>query len=128
MDGKSAHADRPTPSGDRGGRRQLYVIGGYKQAGLSIWQPVASVYAYDPAMDTWAERAPMPTPRGALSVTLHDGKLYAIGGYDRKANSAAVEVYDPEGNTWAARTPLPTPRDHLAAAPCPGKCMQSADA
>ena len=100
---------------------KLYVIGGYKQSGLSVWHPVATVFAYDPAIDTWAERASMPTPRGALSVTAHDGKLYAIGGYDRKANSAAVEVYDPEHNTWAVRAPLPTPRDHLAAATVSGK-------
>ena len=100
---------------------KLYVIGGYKQSGLSVWQPIATVYAYDPSTDTWAERAPMPTPRGALSVTVHDGKLYVIGGYDRKANSAAVEVYDPERNTWAERATLPTPRDHLAAATVSGK-------
>ena len=63
----------------------------------------------------------MPTPRGALSVTELDGKLYAIGGYDREANIAAVEVYDPEQNTWAERAPLPTPRDHLATATVSGK-------
>jgi N-acetylneuraminic acid mutarotase len=56
-----------------------------------------------------------------LSVTEYEGKLYAIGGYDRKANSAAVEVYDPQRNTWAARAPLPTPRDHLATATVSGK-------
>jgi N-acetylneuraminic acid mutarotase len=100
---------------------KLYVIGGYTQSGFSIWQPVATVYAYDPATNAWTERAPMPTPRGALSVTEHDGKLYAIGGYDRTANSAAVEVYDPERNTWTERAPLPTPRDHLAAATVSGK-------
>ena len=102
-----------------GGR--LYVIGGYKQSGLGIWQPAATVYAYDSATDTWFERAPMPTSRGALSVTEHEGKLYAIGGYDREANSAAVEVYDPVSNTWASRASLPTPRDHLAAATVAGK-------
>ena len=105
--------------GVTGGR--LYVIGGYMQSGLSVWQPAATVYAYDPATDIWAERAPMPTARGALSVTEHEGKLYAIGGYDRKANSAAVEVYDPARNTWASRAALPTPRDHLAAATVAGK-------
>jgi N-acetylneuraminic acid mutarotase len=105
--------------GVTGGR--LYVIGGYRQSGLSVWQPVATVYAYDPATDTWAERAPMPTARGALSVTAHEGKLYAIGGYDGKANSAAVEVYDPARNLWASRASLPTPRDHLAAATVSGK-------
>ncbi|MDR4461154.1 MAG: hypothetical protein MRJ67_11655 [Nitrospirales bacterium] len=103
-------------AGDR-----LFIIGGYKQSGLSVWEPVATVYAYDPTTDTWAERAPMPTPRGALSVAEHNGKLYAIGGYDRKANSAAVEVYDPDHNTWMVRAPLPTPRDHLAAATLSGK-------
>ena len=105
--------------GVTGGR--LYVIGGYTQSGLTVWHPVATVYAYDPATDSWAERATMPTARGALSVTVHEGKLYAIGGYDRNANSAAVEVYDPERNTWTSRAPLPTPRDHLAAATVSGK-------
>ena len=100
---------------------RLYVIGGYRHAGLNVWNPVATVYAYDPATDTWAERAAMPTARGALSVTVHEGKLYAIGGYDRTANSAAVEVYDPVRNFWASRAPLPTPRDHLATATVSGK-------
>jgi len=102
-----------------GGR--LYVIGGYKQSALSVWGPVATVYRYDPATDVWTERAPMPTARGALSVAVHDGKLYAIGGYEAKANSAAVEVYDPAANSWASRAPLPTPRDHLATATAAGK-------
>jgi N-acetylneuraminic acid mutarotase len=100
---------------------RLYVIGGYTQSGLTVWHPVATVYAYDPATGTWAERAPMSTPRGALSVTEHDGRLYAIGGFDRKANSAAVEVYDPKRNLWVSRAPLPTPRDHLATATVAGK-------
>jgi N-acetylneuraminic acid mutarotase len=102
-----------------GGR--LYIIGGYKQSAMSVWGPVATVYAYDPATDSWSERAAMPTARGALSVTVHDGKLYAIGGYGDRANSAAVEVYDPVRNSWASRAPLPTPRDHLATATAAGR-------
>jgi N-acetylneuraminic acid mutarotase len=105
--------------GVAGGR--LYVIGGYKQSGLSVWGPVATLYVYDPAADAWNERAPMPTARGALSVTVYDGKLYAIGGYEGKANSAAVEVYDPVRNSWTGRAPLPTPRDHLATSAAAGK-------
>lgn len=99
---------------------KLFIIGGYKQSGFSIWHAVATVYAYDPAMDTWAERARMPTPRGALSVAQHDGKLYAIGGYNGETNSAAVEAYDPERDAWTVRAQLPTPRDHLAAATMSG--------
>ena len=105
--------------GVSGGR--LYVIGGYAQSALSVWNPVATVYAYDPASDSWTERASMPTARGALSVTEHDGKLYAVGGFDRKANNAQVEVYDPARNEWTTAAPLPTPRDHLATATVAGK-------
>jgi N-acetylneuraminic acid mutarotase len=100
---------------------RLYIIGGYKQAGLSVWGPVATVYVYDPPTDAWSEGAPMPTARGALSVTAHDGKLLAIGGYEGRANSAAVEVFDPAQNIWSAHRPLPTPRDHLATATAAGK-------
>jgi N-acetylneuraminic acid mutarotase len=100
---------------------RLYIIGGYKQSGLSVWDPVATVYAYDPATDAWSERAAMPTARGALSVTTHEDKLYAIGGYEGRSNSAAVEVYDPVQNSWSAAAPLPTPRDHLATATVAGK-------
>jgi N-acetylneuraminic acid mutarotase len=102
-----------------GGR--FYIIGGYSKSGLSVWNPVATVYAYDPAADSWTERASMPTARGALSVTEHDGKLYVIGGYDRKANNAQVEVYDPLHNVWTTGAPMPTPRDHFAAATNAGK-------
>ncbi len=105
--------------GVSGGR--LYVIGGYSQSTFSVWNPVATVYVYDPAADSWTERAPMPTARGALSVTEHEGKLYAIGGYDRKANNGQVEVYDPVRNVWTTAASLPTPRDHLATATVAGK-------
>jgi N-acetylneuraminic acid mutarotase len=105
--------------GVAGGR--LYIIGGYSKSGLSVWNPVATVYAYDQTTDSWTERASMPTARGALSVTEHDGKLYAIGGYDRKANNAQVEAYDPLHNVWTTAAPMPTPRDHLAAATIAGK-------
>ena len=108
-----------------GGR--LYIIGGYKQSGLSVWGPVATVYAYDPATESWSECAPMPTARGALSVTVHDGKLYAIGGYEGRANSAAVEAYDPVRNSWSVRAPLPTPRDHLAGRRRLENCTPSAE-
>lgn len=95
---------------------RLYVVGGFTQSLFSVWHPIASVYAYDSASNSWSERAPMPTARGALAVAELDGKLFAIGGYDGRGNSAAVEMYDPATNAWRAMAPLPTPRDHLAAA------------
>ncbi len=95
---------------------KLYVVGGYTKSFLNIWHPVATLYMYDPSTDTWVERAPMPTARGALGATVSEGLLYAIGGYDQSQNVGAVEVYDPATNTWMTRAPLPTPRDHLTVA------------
>lgn len=106
-------------AGSAGGR--VYVIGGFHASLFSVWKPVASVYIYEPRSDRWSEGAPMPTPRGALAVAEHGGKLYAIGGYGKDGNTAAVEVYDPATNVWTARAPLATARDHLAAASAGGR-------
>ena len=100
---------------------RLYVIGGYRQAFLALWHPVATVHMYDPDKNAWTERSPMPTPRGALAVAESGGKFYAIGGYDGATNRAEVEVYDPANDAWTVRSPLPTPRDHLAATTAGGK-------
>lgn len=100
---------------------RLYVVGGYTQSFFSNWQPLATLYVYNPSSDTWTEGPPMPTARGALAVAQHGGKIFAIGGYDGTANSAAVEVYDPSANQWASLAPLPTPRDHLAAVSAGGR-------
>jgi N-acetylneuraminic acid mutarotase len=92
----------------------LYVVGGYSQSLFSVWEPVVTVYRYDPATTRWEDLAPMPTARGGLGATTLNGRLYAIGGYNGKENPTAVEVFDPKTNSWTTGAPLPTPRDHLA--------------
>ena len=93
----------------------LYVAGGFTKTDDTIWSPSDRVFRFDPAGDTWTERASLPTARGGLAVTTLQGKLFAVSGYDGQENPAAVEVYDPAIDQWSAVAPLPTPRDHLAA-------------
>lgn len=93
----------------------LYVVGGFAGTENTIWNPSNHVFRFDPAGDTWTERAPLPTARGGLAVATLQGELVAVGGYDGRENPAAVEVYDPAIDQWSAVAPLPTPRDHLAA-------------
>ena len=100
---------------------RLYVIGGFELSLLSIWSPVTSLYEYDPVADRWRARKPMPTPRGALAITALDGKLHAVGGYNRDGNTSAHEVYDPATDSWTALAPMPTARDHHAAAALNGR-------
>ena len=93
----------------------LYVVGGFTVSDDTLWNPSDRVFRFNPADETWTERAPLPTARGGLAVTTLQGKLYAVSGYDGRRNPAAVEIYDPARDQWTAAAPLPTPRDHLAA-------------
>ncbi|HEX2055392.1 MAG TPA: kelch repeat-containing protein, partial [Nitrospiraceae bacterium] len=95
---------------------RIYVVGGFTQALLSVWHPVASLYIYHPASDTWVEGPPMPTARGALAVAELDGRIIAVGGYSESSNTGAVELYDPVQKKWDQLPSLPTARDHLAVA------------
>lgn len=66
----------------------IYVIGG--GAGLAGGlAPLSTVEAYNPETDKWEKKADMPTPRDALSASVVNGKIYAIGGH-----GVIVEEYD----------------------------------
>lgn len=57
--------------------------------------------------------------RGALAAAVIGGKIYVVGGANRKifnlVNTPALEMYDPIKDAWKKLAPLPTPRDHLTA-------------
>ncbi len=70
---------------------------------------------YDPALDLWSPRAPMPHGRVYLAATAtHSDKVLAIGGHYNEALSL-VEEYDPDADSWTTRADMPTPRSQLAA-------------
>jgi N-acetylneuraminic acid mutarotase len=92
---------------------QLYAIGGRSsQASLDA---LATVEEYDPATNTWANKAPMGTARADLGlVAAGNGKLYAVGGAVlENASFTTVEEYNPATNTWATKAPMPTARQRL---------------
>ncbi len=111
----SNRAGMPTPrhrmaAGVVGGK--IYVIGGSYLDG-SYDEYLSTVEMYDPATDTWAAKADMPTPRRSLAAGVVGGKIYAIGGSDGTPLST-VEMYDPATNKWAEMADLPKPRSSLA--------------
>ena len=57
------------------------------------------VFAYDPAMNSWEERADMPTSRGACGVAVIDDLIYVAGGQP-SARSQDFAVYDPATAAW----------------------------
>lgn len=93
-----------------------------RQANMSL----SSVEMYDPATNTWTERAPLPTPRQAMSADLGaDGRIYVVGGapsYMHPKPMDVVEIYDPEKDTWETGPPLVYPRrSHAVVATSDGK-------
>lgn len=91
------------------------ALGGKFYVGGGWWDhaPTGFVYAYDPATNSWADRAGLPHGGGhafgAFSVV--GGKLYVAGGTDDVGSRTNdLSVYDPVSNTWATKAPMPVYR------------------
>jgi kelch-like protein 2/3 len=68
------------------------------------------VEAYDPSTETWTAKTPMQLSHS--DVTELNGKIYAMGGYDRAQGgpTGSVEVYDPATNVWTPKKSMSKPR------------------
>ncbi|HEU5097667.1 MAG TPA: kelch repeat-containing protein, partial [Roseiflexaceae bacterium] len=108
----SAAASYPGTAVDHSGAAclggKIYLIGGLIKAGAAV----KTVYEYNPATNTWTQKADMPTARGAMGVAVANGKVYAAGGIGYPARSD-MAAYDPVTNSWQTLAPMPTARDHL---------------
>ena len=102
---------------------KIYVVGGRQMVaqadGRSRPVNVATLEVYDPALDRWETRAPMPLAQGGLAAAAHDGKLYVFGGEQFVPQAkvfAESWVYDPALDRWSALPAMPTPRHGQGAA------------
>jgi N-acetylneuraminic acid mutarotase len=92
---------------------RFYVGGGWYDHA-----PTGRMHAYDPATNTWADRAGAPGP-GPTSAAFNvlGGKLYVAGGIDDVGlNVDDLYVYDPTSNTWTSKASMPTERSWAAGA------------
>jgi N-acetylneuraminic acid mutarotase len=107
----------------------VYVMGGSQKYSTSdtgfSYKSINSTEAYDPATDTWVDKAPMPTPRDNLGAAVFQEKIYCFGGRNvSKDYSISInvnEVYDTETNSWETKTPMPTASSSLQANEVNGK-------
>ncbi|MBI3646088.1 MAG: hypothetical protein HY233_09015, partial [Acidobacteriales bacterium] len=88
---------------------QLYVVTGPLTTAVEV---------YDPASNTWAIKAPIPTNRAIASAGVIDGKLYVVGGCInsdcRVGVTNILQVYDPATDTWTTKASMPTARAAMA--------------
>ena len=103
---------------------KIFVIGGSLRLKMDEYgdQSISTVEMYDPKTDTWEGKANMPTVRSNVSVSVVDGRIYAIGGSKLKKYQVprgfgieseelpTVEMYDPATDTWTQKADMPTPR------------------
>jgi N-acetylneuraminic acid mutarotase len=101
---------------------RIYVIGGAPGGG-QWFHGLSTVEEYDPATDTWAPKADMPTARLLFSTSVVKGRVYAIGGYTDGLNGrfSTVEEYDPAKDSWAPKADMPTARNMLTTSVVNGK-------
>lgn len=91
---------------------KFYVAGG-NNGGNSETKGTNLLSVYDPALDKWEIRAPLPAAREALGLEEVHGVLYAIGGIAGHEESNLVEAYDPVRNIWSTKAALPVVRTYL---------------
>ena len=88
---------------------ELVVAGGtFWHEGRKFWSE--RVDAFDPVVNQWSARSPMPRTRGDAAALAHAGALYVFGGGAEGA--AATDVWILRDNLWTApaHLALPAPR------------------
>lgn len=99
---------------------KIHVIGGRNGTVPFSGTPLSAHEVYDPVANTWASRAPLPTPRSGVAAVELNGLIYVMGGWKLVAGAPVlqniVEVYDPLTNSWSSAAPMPTARAYFGAA------------
>jgi N-acetylneuraminic acid mutarotase len=90
---------------------------------FAILLAVAPLLVNAQTENTWATKVSMPSARAGFGVAEVNGKIYAMGGWDKtKSNFYTVnEVYEPATNTWTQKTPMLSARVSFAVAVYQGK-------
>lgn len=72
--------------------------------------PLADLWEYDPALDTWMARAPLPdTGRASAGCFVVNNKAYVVGGEVTNTGFKTTDVweYDPVANAWTSKASFP---------------------
>lgn len=97
----------PVPRYDMGTVKyqgKIYLIGGSKvEPGSDI--ACNDVLEYDPQNDLWKRKAAMFKQRRGPAAAVLDGKIYAIGGWNKGFSATeGVEVYDISRDDWTEKS------------------------
>ena len=101
--------------GEEGGQAPAVINGVEQQFRFSEMEE------YDPIQNIWTEKAKIPTERLNSSISVVNGKIYVIGGYDDNGLVSGVDEYDPATDIWTKKADMLTPRRGLSTCVVNGK-------
>jgi N-acetylneuraminic acid mutarotase len=98
---------------------RLWVIGGYAEQMVNN----SFTHVYDPATNSWAEKARLPRGANHVAVVGAGDRIYAFGGFSNQNRGAddLAFVYDIAADRWDRIAPMPRPRGAGALAIVDGK-------
>ena len=90
---------------------KLYVLGGLSNCNATQ-STLANLDVYDPATDSWTQRAPSVQPQFRRPVASVNGQLYLVGssGDLNQVATNSLDRYDPGSNTWSSMPAMATGR------------------
>src|SRR5947207_1061486 len=86
----------------------IYALGGQ----VGVCPDATTSEVYNPATNSWAIKASMPSPHDQGGAAVVNGIVYAIGGQNGCGFGNVldtVDAYNPATDTWAAMAHLPEP-------------------
>jgi N-acetylneuraminic acid mutarotase len=99
---------------------RIYAIGGNGQF-TSDTRDV--VQEFDPTMQTWALKSPMPDQIASAAVSVNNGLIYIAGGEGPGVTYDSLLVYDPVADTWSAGSQMSQARTGPGGATIDGRIL-----
>lgn len=94
---------------------KIYVVRNIPDEGID------NFFVYEPTENTLEPLAPLPPASTSGALAAASGKVYALGGHDGTAATAAVLQYDPAADTWSPRAAMKTARAYATAVALGGR-------
>lgn len=85
---------------------RILVFGGLDEKS----RPTDFAAALDTTTGTWQQLPDLPHARYAHTVTLHDGRVYVVGGESAAGAVPQVDVFDPRTSSWSEGGVMPQAR------------------
>src|SRR5947207_563663 len=79
-------------------------------------KPVATTREYDPVLDRWTDKAPLPLAKNYGAGVAANGRFYVLGGGGNGSALDAVYEYSPFLDGWSTRASIGVRSVHQAAA------------